>query len=87
MKTEAEIRAALRVWLIQRNGWIKPDELTDETPIIEQRIVSSLQITDLILFLEKLAGHAIDVERLRPGVFRSVDAIYNNFFAEQSHAK
>lgn len=85
MKTEAEIRQALRDWVVRTNGKIKAEELSDETPIIEQRIISSLQITDLILFIEKLTGQSIDVEKLKVGVFRNINAIYRNFFAETPH--
>lgn len=80
MKAEAEIRQALRDWVLKTSGKIKPDELTDETPIIEQRIISSLQIMDLILFLEQQTGQPIDVTQLKPGVFRSISVIYRNFF-------
>ena len=82
MKSEAEVRQALRAWVLKTSGKVKPEELTDETPIIEQRIISSLQIMDLILFLEQQMGRSIDVERLKPGVFRSISVIYRNFFAE-----
>jgi len=80
MKSEAEVRQALRAWVLKTSGKIKPEELTDETPIIEQRIISSLQIMDLILFLEQTMGHSIDVEQLKPGVFRNISVITRNFF-------
>ena len=82
MKAEAEIRQALREWVIKTSGKVKPEELTDETPIIEQRIISSLQIMDLILFLEQQTDHSIDVTQLKPGVFRNISVIYRNFFQE-----
>ena len=80
MRTEAEIRQALREWVVKTNGKIQFPELTDETPIIEQRIISSVQILDLILFLEQVTGRSLDVEQLKPGVFRTIDVIYRNFF-------
>lgn len=80
MKTEAEIRRALREWVVRTSGRIEPEELTDGTPIIERRIVTSLKITDLLLFLEDLAGRAVEIEKLKPGMFRDIDAIYDNFF-------
>lgn len=82
MKSEAEIRQALREWVVRINGKITPDVLTDHTPIIERRIVTSLQIADLLLFLEELTGRAIDVEKLKPGVFRDIDMIYETFFSK-----
>ena len=80
MKTEPEIRKALREWVLKTSGKIKASELTDDTLIIEQRIISSVQILDLILFLEQMTGRSIDVEQLKPGVFRTVNVIYRNFF-------
>lgn len=84
---EQEVKLSLRKWIIEKNGKIQSKDLKDDTPIIEQRIISSLQIMDLILFLEKLRGDAIDVENLKPGVFRTIDIIYNNFFKGGSHGK
>jgi acyl carrier protein len=80
MRTEAEIRQALRDWIVTANSKIQPEELNDETPIIEQRIISSLQVMDLIFFIEKLSNRSIEVESLKVGVFRNVNAIYDNFF-------
>jgi len=80
MRTEEEIRQSLRDWIIKTSGKILPEELTDETPIIERRIISSLQVMDLILFLERLSNKAIEVDDLKPGVFQNIDSIYKNFF-------
>ncbi|MGA9767689.1 MAG: hypothetical protein WBV94_01515 [Blastocatellia bacterium] len=80
MKSEAEIRQALRDWIIKTNGRIQPEELNDETLIIEQRIISSLQVMDLILFIERLSNRSVEVDDLKVGVFRNIDALYDNFF-------
>ena len=80
MKNETEVRQTLREWIVKKNGKIAAHELVDDTPIIERRIISSLQLTDLILMLEKLSGNPIDAEMLRPGAFRDINAIYRNFF-------
>ena len=37
---------------------------------------------DLIFFLEQLSGRDIEVDDLKPGVFRDVDTIYRNFFRQ-----
>lgn len=85
MKTEMEIRKALRDWIVKTNGKIRPEELTDETPIIEQRVISSLQVMDLLLFLEQLTGKSVDVEKLKPGIFQNVNTLYENFFRKESY--
>ena len=80
MKTETEIRQSLREWIVKTSGKIRPEELNDDTPIIERRIISSLQITDLILMLERLSDSSIDIEMLKPGAFKDINTIYRTFF-------
>jgi acyl carrier protein len=80
MRTEEEIRHCLRNWVIKNSEKITYDELSDDLPIIEQRIITSLQTMDLILFIEKISGGSIEPEDLKPGVFRNIDTIYKNFF-------
>ncbi len=80
MRTEIEIRDSLRNWIIKTNGKIQPEQLDDETPIIERRIISSLQVMDLILFIEKLTDKSIEIDSLKVGVFQSINTIYDNFF-------
>ena len=80
MKTEAEIRHALRQWIVDKTGRVSRNDLSDTTPIVEHRIITSLQIMDLLLFVEKLSGKPIDVEDLKPGAFKDVDTIYERFF-------
>lgn len=79
MKTESEFRQSLREWILSKNEKIKSEDLNDDTPIIEQRIISSLQLMDLILQLEKMTGSPVDVEQLKPGAFKSISTIYKNF--------
>ncbi|MBX9686265.1 MAG: hypothetical protein K2X27_06155 [Candidatus Obscuribacterales bacterium] len=86
MKSEAEFRSELRKWIVNKNGKIKAEDLKDDTAIIEQRIISSLQLMDLILELEKLSEEALDVEQLKPGVFKNIDSICHNFYKGESNA-
>ncbi len=79
-----EIRSALRAWVVRKNGKISAEQLRDDTPIIEERVVTSLQIMDLILFIEELRGAPVDVESLRGGAFSSINAIYAAFFAKEA---
>jgi acyl carrier protein len=82
MRTETEIKIALRDWIVEANGKIELKQLSNETPIIEQRIITSLQVMDLIFFIEKLSNGSIEVESLKVGVFRNINSIYDNFFSE-----
>ncbi len=77
------IREALRGWMVEHSRHaIEDGPLTDSTPLIEEGILSSIQVPDLLLFIEDLRGRAVDVAELKPGSFRSVDAIVATFFAE-----
>jgi acyl carrier protein len=79
--TETELREALREWIVRTSGRIGREALRDDTPILEQRILTSLHVLELVLFLEQVTGLPIDVQRLRPGVFRDVDTICRSFAA------
>ena len=54
-------------------------DLTDQTHLFENGILKSIQVMDLILFVEEIIGHEIDVEGLKPGAFKDIDTIIKNF--------
>lgn len=83
MKSEAEIRLALRQWVLKNSNKIAAGDLSDDTAIIEQRIITSLQIMDLILFIETLTNCPIEVDSLKPGAFRNLNTIYKSFFQKE----
>ncbi len=74
--TESEVRAALRSWVQECSGVA----VADDTPLLAERLITSLQVMDLLLYLEELRQGAIDPASLRPGAFRDVDSIYAAFF-------
>lgn len=79
--TESESRAALRSWIREHSAVPIGADFTDSTPLISSRLLTSLQITDLLLYIEDVRGEPLDVAQLRPGAFRDIDAIYTSFFA------
>ena len=79
-KPEPELRADLRAWIVKKNGKIKLEDLKDDTPLIQGGILKSLQVMELILWLERAAQVTIDVETLKPGTFKTIDAIAAMFF-------
>jgi len=79
--SESEVRDALRAWVREHNPDVPPDEPADATPLIERRYLTSLQVADMLLYIEQLRQAPLDPTRLRAGVFRSIDAIYTAFFA------
>jgi len=83
--TRAEILDRLRLWLEQHAGASAAD-VGEDTPIVEQRILSSLQVAGLLVYIEQLRGAPIELESLQPGAFRSLAAIYHHFFGGAAHA-
>lgn len=77
--TEADVRQALRDWVQNRAGADAP-LITDSTELIASRLITSLQVMDLLLFLEELRQEPVDPSMLRAGTFRNIDAIYATFF-------
>jgi hypothetical protein len=78
--TSSDVRAALRAWVAERNPGVAPEAIADDTPLIEARYLTSLQIGELLLFIEELRRSSIDPASLKPGVFRSLDTICATFF-------
>lgn len=82
MSEERRVREALRDWIVGTSGRLGPQDLRDDTPIFSKSVLESVHVMDLILLIEELSGREIDVEKLRVGVFRNVDAIVANFFRD-----
>jgi len=85
--TELEIKQILRDWIAKTNGKIQTDELNDDTPIIERRIISSLQVMELLLFIEQLSDRPINFSQIKQNLFRDINAIHKNFFQEVTNGK
>jgi acyl carrier protein len=77
--SDLEFRQALRDWIVRTSGKVGKDDLSDDTPIMERRIITSVQVMDLILFIEETTGNAVDVEQLKPGAFRDINEIVARF--------
>jgi acyl carrier protein len=84
---EAHVRQLLRDWVTSKARRPVNGDLRDDTPILEQRVITSLQVMELILFVEKTCGRAVDLAQLRPSSFRSIEDIYQTFFAGANHGK
>jgi acyl carrier protein len=79
---QAAIRRALRQWVRAHAATPAADAVRDGTPLISSRLITSLQVLDLVLFIEELQGLPIDATMLRPDAFRDIDAICATFFAD-----
>jgi acyl carrier protein len=71
---------SLRDWLRRVNPNHPAVCVDPDTDIIESRILESLQVVELILFLEQKTGRTILVEDLDPATLRTLNSIYKNFF-------
>lgn len=76
-------RAELRAWL-SRNGRKSTSDaaIDDHTPLIEEGILSSVQVPDLLLLIEDLRGRPVEIDELGPGAFHSVETITRRFFGD-----
>jgi hypothetical protein len=83
---ELGVRQMLREWIEQHAHRPANGGLRDDTPILEQRIITSLQVMELILLIQKTTARRVDVSQLKPCSFRSIDNIYTTFFAPHDHA-
>ena len=84
MKSELEIRAHLAHWVSERSKHARAEEISGDTAILERRLITSLELMELILEIEGLSGQSLDVSGLRPGDFRDINTIYEKFFARKA---
>lgn len=77
---QTALRQALRQWVLARAGTPNAEAVQDRTPLIGSGLITSLQVLDLVLFIEELRGAPIEVRMLRPDAFRDIDAICATFF-------
>jgi len=73
----------LRAWILEHGRRVDPSELTDETPLLERRILTSLQLADLLLFLEELRDRPVDIESLTGSSFRDLGSMVKAFLPEE----
>lgn len=78
--SESEIRKSLRGWILERSGAPGERLASDDLPILEEGLLSSLDIVEFILFIESLRGEEVDIEAIEPEVFTNVDTLYKAFF-------
>ena len=71
----------LREWIHTANPTAVALCMDPDTDLIKSRILESLQVVDLVLFLERQTGREILSEHLNPDTFRTLNSIFLNFFA------
>jgi acyl carrier protein len=82
--SETEIREALREWVRERAADRLEGDLRDDTPLLDSGILKSLDVVELVVYLEHLREEEIDVDMLEPGLLKSIDTLYQSFFAHRA---
>lgn len=77
------IKEQLREWIMQKRKIRNSDGVLDNTLLLETGLLRSIDITDLILFIEFARNEPIRITDLQPGVFTSINSIANQFFARE----
>lgn len=78
--TETEIRARLKSWILEHSKSTSSLDISDDTPILEKGLLSSLDIVEFVLYIEHLLDEELDTEDIDPEAFTSIDALYTAFF-------
>jgi len=78
-----DIKEDLRHWFASHNDTILAENIADDTELIKDRIITSLQVMELMLFIEERMGQSIDLEKIKKGSFGSINNIVANFFTEK----
>lgn len=81
---EAEIRIQLRSWILERSGAPADRLSSDELPILDEGLLSSLDIVEFILFIESLREEEVDIEAIEPEVFTNINTLYEAFFEDKA---
>lgn len=79
----ARARVAVRQFVLDRNPGLATHALADETPLLSERLLTSLSLLDLLLLLESLRQAPIDVRSMSPDSFRSIDAIVATYLGAE----
>ena len=79
--TEEDAKSELRGWILERAQAGPDTKLENDTPVLEEGLLSSLDVVELILFIESLKGDEVDVDDIEPESFRDVDTIYASFLS------
>jgi acyl carrier protein len=76
-----EARRSLRNWVVRR-GNVTEEQLGDDSGLVADGMINSLDIFDLIAYLESLRGVALDMQALSGDEFRSINSLLKAFFRD-----
>ena len=82
MMHELEVRRKLRDWIAKHAKKPLTAEFNDETRMLELGILSSLDVVELVLFIEDLRGGEVDADAIDPEAFTNISTLHSAFFAK-----
>ena len=80
------VREELRTWILDRSGASRDRLARDDMPILDEGLLSSLDVVEFILFIESLREEEVDIESIEPEVFTSIDTLVEAFFPDAQDA-
>ena len=78
------IRNEVKSFIVDKFLFGAADRLSDDTPLLEQHIVDSTGVLEIVTFLEKNYGIRVEDEELVPENLNSIESIAR--FAENKRA-
>ena len=72
-------RQVLLDWIRSKANSVDEATITDQTLIIEEGLITSVDVLELILMIEELGEIEIDATVLEPDMFESIDKICRTF--------
>jgi hypothetical protein len=70
-----DVREQVRAFVLELNPGLDPADLTDRTPLLARRLITSRHILDLLLLIEDLRRAPVDPASLVPHSFADIDSI------------
>ena len=77
---EMTVKNTLRAWISGRAHLSSNITLADDKPILAAGILSSIDVTELILYIEHLKNEEVDFMKIDPKSLTNINSIYENFF-------
>jgi acyl carrier protein len=77
---ELEVRARLRDWIAKHAKKPLTADFSDQTPVLEEGFLSSLDVVEFVLYIEDLRGSEVDADAIEPEAFTNIDTLYSAFF-------
>ena len=82
--TEHEFKTKILSWVLKKSTIkIEDKDIQFDTLLLKEGIISSLQVMDLILFLQSISDNNISVDQLNSESFKSINHICSEFWKAQ----